>query len=89
MVQASLDGSVRPSCCQVVQEVLGEWASLKFRHELRDELFLPILTTKSGRIIECGLMQSSYGDTVSVGAKGYMLQSPPRASPADEGLWKC
>ena len=83
MVQASLDGSVRPSCCQVVQEILGEWASLKFRHELRDELFLPVLATESGGIIKHGLMQSSYRDTVSIGAKGYMLQSPPRTSPAD------
>ena len=89
VVYASLDGSMRPGCCHVVQEILGEWASLKFRHKLRDELFLPVLTTESGRIIESGLMQPCYGDTMSIRAKSYVLQSPPWASPADLSFWEC
>ena len=86
VVYASLDGSVRPSRCQIVQKVLGEGTRFKFGHELWGPLLLSILTTKPSRIIERGLMQSSYRDTVSVGAKDYMLQSPPWASPSDLSL---
>ena len=89
VVYASLDGSARPSHCQIGQKVLGEGTRFKFGHELWGPLLLSVLTTNPSRIIERGLMQSSYGDAVSIRAKSYMLQSPPWASPADLSFWEC
>ena len=88
VVYASLDGSARPSYYQIIQKILNKGTRFKFGHELWDPLLLSILTTEPSRIIERGLMQSSYRNTVSVGAKSYMLQFSPWASPSNLSLWE-
>ena len=73
IVYASLNGSVRPGCCQVVQEILGEGTSFEFRHERRNQLSLPILAIESSRVVEGGKMQTSYGNAVCVRVECHML----------------
>ena len=73
VVYVSLNGSSRPSSCQVVQKILSERTWFEFMNKLYDQLLPSILTTDPRRVVKHGEMKACYRNIMSREMEHHML----------------